>query len=330
MRYGPVDKPHLAEHNILIDYMSPNPLSIIFESLSRGHYRVAWGSFIAMGCTSAPVIAGKLFTVNRTSRTFQAAPLSAFSVLGILGLYIIALPLARVDPRYSASRGLLTIFDTVSLCYDSPMLEYPEFSAQRRDDEEVHLKSQVIIARRRYQFGYYLGLSGRRRLGFAEADDVAAPSDSAIGSSTSEAAGDAAPNMQAVDRIKMRYRFFRFSRVDRVWWFRPPRVVLGLPGLSRRRDTEMCVQTSDDDDDDNGDDDEQDADNDPIEMLRMRRVLQDEYATSEPEGGRSLPGSDKYGRESQDEDAVTSRSTGVWSVDHEEPSLARRGTLGND
>lgn len=61
-------------------------------------------------------------------------------------------------------RGLWDIIDTLSFCYDSPMREYPEFSVQGKSDEKIQLKSQVMVARRKHQYGHYLGLSGRSYL----------------------------------------------------------------------------------------------------------------------------------------------------------------------
>lgn len=47
-----MDKPASAQQSILIDYLSPDPLTIITTSISNGHYRIAWGSFLSMICST--------------------------------------------------------------------------------------------------------------------------------------------------------------------------------------------------------------------------------------------------------------------------------------
>lgn len=225
-----MDKPALAQQSLLVDYLSPDPLSVIATAVPNGHYRVAWGSFLAMICSTGPIVAGGMFTVDPGSETFRAAPSSAYLVLGILCCYTIAIPFARPSAKYAAGRGLWNIIDTLSFCYDSPIREYPEFSAQGKLDEEIHLKSQVIIARRQYQFGYYLGLSGRRRLGFGEAKPL---SGTMLDSDTDQRV----PSL-AVDRVRSRYGFLRFSFFDLfIWWFRPPELVRDV----RASDIEMEI-----------------------------------------------------------------------------------------
>ena len=41
-----LSKPQLPEKNLLLDYISPDPISVIFKALSSSHYRVAWHTFL--------------------------------------------------------------------------------------------------------------------------------------------------------------------------------------------------------------------------------------------------------------------------------------------
>ncbi|KAK3936833.1 phosphoribosylaminoimidazole-succinocarboxamide synthase [Diplogelasinospora grovesii] len=234
-----MDKPAPARDNVLVDYISPDPITTLFTALSRGHYRIAWGTFLALICSVGPIIGGSMFTFDLDAQTFQASPLPTFAVLGITCVYIVALPFARPEPKYAAGRGLWDIVDTLSLCYDSPILRCPEFTAQRKSDNEyIYLQCQLIAQRREYQFGYYLGDSGRRRLGFSVAKLRGVPQrpDSETGGPTRDREdedGESVEVVNAVDRVKSRFGFLRFNLL----WFSGPRILVGGP--LRRVDTEM-------------------------------------------------------------------------------------------
>lgn len=186
-----------------------------------------WSQVAIMPCTHCsvpPIIASGMFILDLEAHNFRADPKIVYMVPGFLCLYLLALPFARPDAGYAAGRGLWNIIDMVSLCYDSPLLQCREFSAQRVTDEETHLKCRVILQKRRYQFGYYKGISGHHRLGFSTPDNTYCPMDGF----PDRAAGE-------VDKIKIRYRFLRFNRFP---WFRTPAII---PRRPQRVDTETEV-----------------------------------------------------------------------------------------
>ncbi|KAK2592179.1 hypothetical protein QQS21_010121 [Conoideocrella luteorostrata] len=228
-----MDMPAPGRESVLVDYISPNPITIIITACKKAHYRIVWGSFAALTCTIAPIVAGSMFTFDLTEHTFRASPAPTCAALGIACIYVLALPVARIDTKYVASRGLWNIVDTLSLCYDSPILRCPEFTTQgKRDKEDIHMRSQIIRQGRRYQFGYYLGDSGRRRLGFSVAKLVYLQRDqdghprvdpaSSEEYSVDEKDSTLEP-FDGVDRIKARFGALRFG----LNWLREPRVVVG-------------------------------------------------------------------------------------------------------
>ncbi|KID87672.1 phosphoribosylaminoimidazole-succinocarboxamide synthase [Metarhizium guizhouense ARSEF 977] len=249
-----MDRPAPGRESVLLDYMSADPVTAIITACRRGHSRIAWGVLVALVCGVTPIVSGSIFTFDLTSQTFWASPTPTYAALGIACVYMLALPFARIDAKYVAGRGLWNIVDTLSLCYDSPILRCPEFATQgKRDDEDIHLQSQIIRQGRLYQFGYYLGDSGRRRLGFSVArlvpsrqgenggpqtDPVTSEEYVARGNSSEPEPEPEPEPFDGVDRIKSRFGFFRFVLV----WLREPAVILGAtPDRMRQDDTEMNV-----------------------------------------------------------------------------------------
>ncbi|CAG8268362.1 unnamed protein product [Penicillium salamii] len=241
-----MDKPNAARENILIDYISPNPIATILTALSNGHYRISLGAFVALICPLGPIVAASLFTFDDDLQTFQVSPQAAYAALTIVCIYILAVPFARIDVKYAAGRGLWNIVDTLSLCYDSAILKCPEFRVREKiKDEEVFLQCRVILAKRLYQFGYYLGESGRRRGGFSVAKMMPLQSNNSedrtrryrLLEEDEEDASDEADNV--VDRTKTS---FIVRSVGFYIWFRGPRLFKsGSSHGLQRADTEMAI-----------------------------------------------------------------------------------------
>ena len=61
----------------------------------------------------------------------------------------------------------MSILDTASFVYDSPVLDSEEFNMQDSTDEEKHLRAKVLLAKQKYCFGMYLGRDGRRHMGIS-------------------------------------------------------------------------------------------------------------------------------------------------------------------
>ena len=85
------------------------------------------------------------------------------------------LPVVRPTAAYRLPHQMLNIADLLSCCYASRALEdqtlnKPIFSVQGPTDARIHLVSQIHLARREYQFGFYVGKDGHTHLGFDVAE----------------------------------------------------------------------------------------------------------------------------------------------------------------
>jgi len=231
-----MDKPLPAPENLLVNYTSPLLPEILFRAWAAGHYRIFLGSVLNIVATINPLVAGGIFLVDETSSTVETVWPNTGYIYAMLWWNCAALLFCRPDMTYCAGRGLATILDVASYCYDSPLIEDEAFRYDEPSDRMEHADARVLVAKDMYQYGYYVGGSGRRRLGFSVARRHAVARDGA--------------EVEPVDRVKLRYRFLRFQS----WFFRRPTVGddpgeaaadekgAGLHGLSGARDASYLAQ----------------------------------------------------------------------------------------
>ena len=171
--YAGMNEANPAECNILLDYPGCMPILITLKALSNRHWRVALFSFLSLLSPIPPVIASGIFvaTADQNEYVERIEPANFWSSFAILLLYMICIPLVRPTPMYRLPRLIITIADTIRFCYASHILEEklyekPIFQVQEATDRRIHLVSQIHLAKKKYQFGFYLGKDGRRHLGF--------------------------------------------------------------------------------------------------------------------------------------------------------------------
>ncbi|KAF2013037.1 hypothetical protein BU24DRAFT_465372 [Aaosphaeria arxii CBS 175.79] len=203
-------KPQLAERNIFLDYISPNPFSLIPSAVLNGHYRVAWHSFLALTSNFSILVAGRIFNNFQSldgTYGMVIAPTNFFASFAILCFYLLCLPYARPPAAYRTPRlEWMSILDTAAYVYDSPILNCEEFDVQDKTDKEQHLNAKILLAKRKYCFGMYRGLDGRRHMGVSPV----------------EIRNDAGDMENVVDRFKVKWsldlvfaRWVRSSIVSR-------------------------------------------------------------------------------------------------------------------
>jgi hypothetical protein len=166
-----METPQMADQSILLDYISPDPITIFITSLENRHWRIAWHTFVASTCQISPILAGYVFTRSRQglTRATMVNPPNFYISLTIMGIYCIALPFARPPPGYRTPRPLRALFDLALYCYHSRLPRLPEFEIQHPSYEEKHLKAKVVLKKRQYQFGLYLCDVNKRHLGISPA-----------------------------------------------------------------------------------------------------------------------------------------------------------------
>ena len=179
--FAGMNEPSLATSNLLLNYPSAPPVLVTLNALSNKHWRVALFSALALASSVPPIVATGVFVSTPTPTGFivSIAPVNFWASFFILILYVLCMPMARPTSGYRLPRGVQSISDVLSYCYQSRILGdvgpdgRPIFSAQDFDEDRVHLESRINLAKKNYVFGLYLGRDGKRHMGF----DVAVRSD---------------------------------------------------------------------------------------------------------------------------------------------------------
>jgi hypothetical protein len=165
-------EPGSATETILLDYVGTFPPLAIIKAIGKKHWRVAWFAFLAVTCTFAPLPVGSTFIYTPTTSGTQITlmPAGLYASMAILLIYALSLIFVRPPERYRLPHAIRNLADLLSYCYDSKVVDDPEFSVQESTDEHIHLDSKVHLRKGRYQFGMYRGKDGRRHIGFDRAD----------------------------------------------------------------------------------------------------------------------------------------------------------------
>lgn len=200
-----LSSPQPAEQNLLLDYISPDPVSIIFKALSNGHYRVALFSFLAFTGTYSVVVAGGIFSIDLQSPGYRLLlnRTNFYASFTILIIYLLILPFARAPSTFQYPRKWLSILNTISYVHDSHILASEEFEVDAKTDEEIHFQARVVISKRKWCFGMYKGINGRRHLGISPSEIPGAQPDEVV---------------KIVDSIKPGFSLFGF-------YFKQPDIV---------------------------------------------------------------------------------------------------------
>jgi hypothetical protein len=160
--------PHDARQNILLDYLSPDPVTVLVTSLANGHWRVAYFVLLSLIGPYMTVFAANIFQIRKGDEVdyLTLIPANLHVCLGVVSLYIISYIIARPPVQNRFPRTIVTIIELLSYCSESSLLTAKEFSVQVPDDQEIHLQSKIHLAKRKYYFGFYRGKDGMRHLGF--------------------------------------------------------------------------------------------------------------------------------------------------------------------
>lgn len=169
-----------ATSNILLDYPSLMPTQTTFKAVANKHWRVALFSFLSLTASMPPIVASGIFVgiPDATGFNEHIQPINFWFSFSILLMYLLCLVVARPPQAYRLPRnGIYTIGDLMQWCYASRIFDEvlhgrPMFEVQDAEDERIQLLSRIHLAKRNYQFGLYLGIDGRRHLGFDIAERI--------------------------------------------------------------------------------------------------------------------------------------------------------------
>lgn len=162
------------EETLLVDYISPDPISGSYKALRSKHFRIFWGIFIANTWSFVVTIAGRIFSRQRVGLSFIVT-LSRWNLyLSLAALVVGTIWMIKADLplSYRCTRAFFRLTDVASFTYHSSIHLLPQFRVPAWSKNYEDLKRQVMHADGSYQFGLYLGLCGRRHLGFDLASQV--------------------------------------------------------------------------------------------------------------------------------------------------------------
>jgi len=118
------------------------------------------------------IVAGRIFAFAESENgayIMVVVPRNFYASFAILCVYCVAIWIARPSKEARSCWPLHSIVDFISTCYQSDILNCPEFWVQSENDTEQHLKAQVTLANRRYQYGIYIGQDGENCIGIGVA-----------------------------------------------------------------------------------------------------------------------------------------------------------------
>ena len=156
-----------AHKSILLDYVQCPPIIAIPKAALNKHWRVTWVCLLALSANAGPIVAAGIFVSSPVEGGFlvKASPLNLWFILSLLIIYLVTLPFVFPQPKHRLPRQILTIADMICYCYASKLVNDKMFCVQKRDDEKIHLESQVYLGKKSYEFGLYKGTDGRRHIG---------------------------------------------------------------------------------------------------------------------------------------------------------------------
>ncbi|CAG7955110.1 unnamed protein product [Penicillium salamii] len=174
-----MQSPVSAEKSVLLDYVGRNAASAMLTAAANKHWRVAWLSFLDSVSAIPLILVANAVNAEETPDGWHVNVTGGkfYSLFALLIVYCVSIVLCRPLPEYRTLMVVSTLAELLTLCYDSHMLDGNEFSVQDASDREIHLVSKVHLAKRKYQFGLYMGRDGRRHLGFDATSDRAIEGD---------------------------------------------------------------------------------------------------------------------------------------------------------
>ncbi|RSL91733.1 hypothetical protein CEP52_014143 [Fusarium oligoseptatum] len=158
----------IARNSMLLDYLSPNAVSCIAQAIEFGHYQIILGVVLATFSNSAYLVVARIFDFSETENQHYNVHINVntfYASFGIMIIYCLSNWVLRTRGPIRTCRPVYGLVDFASLIYQSDILLCPEFWLQHSADTEDHMKAQVTLANRLYQYGIYHGLDAQEHVG---------------------------------------------------------------------------------------------------------------------------------------------------------------------
>jgi hypothetical protein len=153
---------------MLLDYLSPNVVGCIAQAIELGHYKVILGVVLATLSNSVYLVVARIFDFSEAENGNYNVHIHAnsfYASFGIMVVYCLSNWVLRPRGPVRTCRPVYGLVDFASLVYRSDILLCPEFWLQDSADTEEHMKAQVTLANRLYQYGIYHGIDGQEHVG---------------------------------------------------------------------------------------------------------------------------------------------------------------------
>ncbi|KAI8657100.1 hypothetical protein NCS56_01315800 [Fusarium sp. Ph1] len=157
-----------AANSMLLDYLSPNVVGCIAQAIELGHYKVILGVVLATLSNSVYLVVARIFDFSESENgnyNVHIRTNSIYASFGIMIIYCLSNWVLRPRGPVRTCRPVYGLVDFASLVYRSDILLCPEFWLQDSADTEEHMKAQVTLANRLYQYGIYHGIDGQEHVG---------------------------------------------------------------------------------------------------------------------------------------------------------------------
>ncbi|EEU35410.1 uncharacterized protein NECHADRAFT_86165 [Fusarium vanettenii 77-13-4] len=157
-----------AANSMLLDYLSPSVFGCIAQAIELGHYKIILGVVLATLSNSVYLVVARIFDFSEAKNGNYNVHIHArsfYASFGIMIIYCLSNWILRPRGPVRTCRPVYGLVDFASLVYRSDVLLCPEFWLQDSADTEEHMKAQVTLANRLYQYGIYHGIDGHGHVG---------------------------------------------------------------------------------------------------------------------------------------------------------------------
>ena len=161
-----------AERSLLLSYTSNLPCEVTISALLKGHYQVAWISFMSIVSIAIPILAGGIFMAlwyPSHEEVRIATLMPAFSALiAFCALYALSFLCIWPGRHRCLPHSIDTLADLTSFLYQSPLLSD---KLLRQPRSKTDLVTRLVIAppgereEPMYGFGVFVGRDGKEHLG---------------------------------------------------------------------------------------------------------------------------------------------------------------------
>lgn len=158
-----------ARKSVLLDYLTPDPVSCIVKAVDDGEYRLALAVLLATLSNSLYLLLAQLFYFDDLPGQDYAVRVNLrvfYASYAILVVYCASIWILRPTGTVRTCRPLYTLLDTALNVHQSPIMLCPEFCCPPFTGlDERQFQAQILLADRVHSYGVYAGMDGGDYIG---------------------------------------------------------------------------------------------------------------------------------------------------------------------